>query len=212
MCIVCVRLGCLLQALPCLPALSALIGVIKSILQIIPKAIRPYPSLSEYSNPSLHSFSSFPSLSASSVKNLVDLYGKDELIYLGPDEQVSARMMRQCYAMLQCMSCEDHTDTKHMLVWLVRPSSPPAITPFIFPSFFNSRPLLSSRPFPSLTFACLFLPALASPPPGDPQRHRLHHPQGCTERVPHPRCVHEFQEGDQTSAAPYCAMLCSATP
>ena len=24
-----------------------------------------------------------------SVKNLVDLYGKDELIYLGPDEQVS---------------------------------------------------------------------------------------------------------------------------
>ena len=27
-----------------------------------------------------------------SVKNLVDLYGKDELIYLGPDEQVIDRM------------------------------------------------------------------------------------------------------------------------
>ena len=27
-----------------------------------------------------------------SVKNLVDLYGKDELIYLGPDEQVIERM------------------------------------------------------------------------------------------------------------------------
>ena len=26
-----------------------------------------------------------------SVKNLVDLYGKDELIYLGPDEQVRDR-------------------------------------------------------------------------------------------------------------------------
>lgn len=31
-----------------------------------------------------------PDLSPVSVKNLVDLYGKDELIYLGPDEQVSA--------------------------------------------------------------------------------------------------------------------------
>jgi hypothetical protein len=31
------------------------------------------------------------------VKNLVDLYGKDELIYLGPDEQVREQSERgQC--------------------------------------------------------------------------------------------------------------------
>ena len=30
-----------------------------------------------------------------SVKNLVDLYGKDELIYLGPDEQVR-EICEQC--------------------------------------------------------------------------------------------------------------------
>jgi hypothetical protein len=28
-----------------------------------------------------------------SVKNLVDLYGKDELIYLGPDEQVRKKTL-----------------------------------------------------------------------------------------------------------------------
>jgi hypothetical protein len=33
-----------------------------------------------------------------SVKNLVDLYGKDELIYLGPDEQVT----RSPYLLLCC--------------------------------------------------------------------------------------------------------------
>jgi hypothetical protein len=44
------------------------------------------------SSSSLSSVPSDPVLTkpAVSVKNLVDLYGKDELIYLGPDEQVSA--------------------------------------------------------------------------------------------------------------------------
>ena len=36
-----------------------------------------------------------------SVKNLVDLYGKDELIYLGPDEQVRKKrnMLTMCMNM-----------------------------------------------------------------------------------------------------------------
>ena len=42
--------------------------------------------------PLIFVFSSLLCSSLLSVKNLVDLYGKDELIYLGPDEQVIDKM------------------------------------------------------------------------------------------------------------------------
>jgi hypothetical protein len=55
------------------------------------------------------------------VKNLVDLYGKDELIYLGPDEQVSSHTVLYdqvvlCCAVLRCDMLRCTTIRKHIAV------------------------------------------------------------------------------------------------